>query len=103
MAPRRETSTTNTLSPQDIAPTSSGQPTATLGFPRSNSPSNGFTNFLSKPSRWFGRSASNPKISTVAATSEPRVSSSSGRKHKISRPTDPRPILDSYSAAPGAR
>ncbi|KAJ3878437.1 hypothetical protein F5051DRAFT_488045 [Lentinula edodes] len=76
---------------------------ATLDFPRSTLPSNGFTNFPSKPSRWFGRSASNPKISTIAAASEPRMSSSSGRTHKISCPTDPRPILDSYSAAPGAR
>ncbi|KAJ4471470.1 rho GTPase activating protein 22 [Lentinula aciculospora] len=103
MAPRRAPSASNTLSPQDLPAPSSGQPSTTLGFPRSTSPSNGFTNFLSKPSKWFGRSASNPKISTVAATSDPRASSSSGRKHKISRPTDPRPILDSYSTAPGAR
>ncbi|KAJ3722154.1 rho GTPase activating protein 22 [Lentinula guzmanii] len=103
MAPKRAPLTSNTLSPQDLVTTSNGQPTITLGFPRSTSPSNGFTNFLSKPSKWFGRSASNPKISTTAAASEPRASSSSGRKHKISRPTDPRPILDSYSVAPGAR
>ncbi|KAJ3766831.1 hypothetical protein FB446DRAFT_653165, partial [Lentinula raphanica] len=101
LSPKRAPS--NSLSPQDLATNSNGQPVTTLGFPRSTSPSNGFTNFLSKPSKWFGRSASNPKISTVASASEPRASSSSGRKHKISRPTDPRPILDSYSAAPGAR
>ncbi|KAF9065118.1 hypothetical protein BDP27DRAFT_1332534 [Rhodocollybia butyracea] len=77
---RRAQTSSNTLSPQDNT-----EP-ASLGFPRSTSPSNGFTQFLSRPSKWFGR-----------------TSSSSGRKHKISRPTDPRPILDSYSTAPGAR
>ncbi|KAJ3817235.1 hypothetical protein F5880DRAFT_1493258 [Lentinula raphanica] len=103
MAPKRAPgehlqTASNSLSPQDLATNSNGHPVTTLGFPRSTSPSNGFTNFLSKPLKWFGRSASNPKISTVASASEPR-----GRKHKISRPTDPRPILDSYSATPGAR
>ncbi|KAE9390744.1 hypothetical protein BT96DRAFT_833045 [Gymnopus androsaceus JB14] len=92
MAPRRAPTPSNSLSPLDSA-----TPPASLGFPRSTSPSNGFTNFLSKPSKWFTRSASNPKISTVAS-SEPRASSSSGRKHKISRPTDPRPILEPYAA-----
>ncbi|KAF9062129.1 hypothetical protein BDP27DRAFT_1337062 [Rhodocollybia butyracea] len=99
MPPRRAQTSSNTLSPQDNT-----EP-ASLGFPRSTSPSNGFTQFLSRPSKWFGRSASNPRMTSTAAgsTSEPRASSSSGRKHKISRPTDPRPILDSYSTAPGAR
>ncbi|KAF5377413.1 hypothetical protein D9757_009715 [Collybiopsis confluens] len=98
MAPRRTTSTSDTLSPQDHT-----QATSSQSFPRSNSPVNGFTNFLSKPSKWFTRSASNPKISSVASSAEPRASSSSGRKHKISRPTDPRPILDTYSNAIGTR
>ncbi|KAJ3833021.1 hypothetical protein F5878DRAFT_547290 [Lentinula raphanica] len=98
MAPKRAPgehlqTASNSLSPQDLATNSNGHPVTTLGFPRSTSPSNGFTNFLSKPLKWFG-----PSISTVASASEPR-----GRKHKISRPTDPRPILDSYSATPGAR
>ncbi|KAJ3831562.1 hypothetical protein F5878DRAFT_549392, partial [Lentinula raphanica] len=93
----------NSLSPQHLATNSNAQPVTTLGFPCSTSPSNGFTNFLSKPSKRLGRSASNPKMSTVASASEPRASSSLGRKHKISHPTDPRPILDSDSAASGAR
>lgn len=95
-APASSANANTLLTPQDQAVT---PPAASLGFPsRSTSPSSGFTNFLSKPSKWFARSASNPKISSVAASSEPRSSSSSGRKHKISRPTDPRPILDSYAA-----
>ena len=46
--------------------------------------------------KWFSRSASTSKVNP-ALSSEPRNSLSfGGRKHKISQPTDPRPILDSY-------
>ncbi|KAF4598923.1 rho GTPase-activating protein [Pleurotus pulmonarius] len=94
MAPRRGAPSLNTLSPQDSASSTSAQQSpAFLGLPRSASPSSGFTQFLSRPSKWFNRSVSTSKI--THSTSEPRSStSSSGRKHKISRPTDPRPILD---------
>ncbi|KAL0574214.1 rho GTPase-activating protein [Marasmius crinis-equi] len=42
-------------------------------------------------------------MSATSSFAEPRASSSSGRKHKISRPTDPRPILDSYGSSNAAR
>jgi len=97
MAPRRGAPSSNTLSPQDPLTASSSSP-AFLGFPRSNSPSSGFTQFLSKPSKWFNRSSSAPRL--PSGTAEPRTSSAStARKPKISRPTDPRPILDSYPGA----
>ncbi|KAF8639252.1 hypothetical protein AX17_001617 [Amanita inopinata Kibby_2008] len=100
MAPRRTGTSPNTLSPLD--PTTFGTASSlspvpgSPSTPRSPSPSTGLTQFLSKPSRWFTRSASASKA--IPATSEPRSSTSSARKHKISRPTDPRPILDGYAA-----
>ncbi|KAK0471613.1 rho GTPase activating protein 22 [Armillaria novae-zelandiae] len=88
--PRRGAPSSNTLSPQDSS--SPNGPTSL----RSNSPTAGITQFLSKPSKWFGRSVSSPKSSSGSST-EPRASNSSARKHKISHPTDPRPILDGYA------
>jgi len=83
------------------APTDSLSPNAPVP-PRSTSPSLGFTQFLTKPAKWFSRSASGSKMAP-ALSSEPRPSFGSGaRKHKISQPTDPRPILDNYSGH-GAR
>ncbi|KAF7346781.1 Rho GTPase activating protein 22 [Mycena sanguinolenta] len=71
------------------------------------------TQFLTRPSKWFARSASAPRVSALSAGDEaPRASTSSvasgpnaGRKPKISRPTDPRPILDAegYMGVPGSR
>ncbi|KAH7883403.1 hypothetical protein F5I97DRAFT_1814988 [Phlebopus sp. FC_14] len=98
MAPRRGAPSFNSLSPQDATyPSSIPTSPANLQFPqmRSNSPS-GITQFLSKPSKWFGRKPSDPR--SVSATSEPRSSTSSVRKPKISRPTDPRPILSSFQS-----
>ncbi|ESK91434.1 rho gtpase activating protein 22 [Moniliophthora roreri MCA 2997] len=102
MAPRRSVPPSSSLSPQDPGTPSGGPIPATHGFPRSTSPSGGFLNSLTRPSKWFGRSASNPKMSSTGSA-EPRTSSSSGRKHKISRPTDPRPILDSYGSSSATR
>ncbi|KAF8161574.1 hypothetical protein B0H34DRAFT_701542 [Crassisporium funariophilum] len=91
MAPRRGLAP-NTLNPQDALTPNQPSPLQ----PRSTSPSSGFTQFLTRPSKWFSRSASASKV--PLGNSEPRPSvSSGGRKHKISRPTDPRPILDGYS------
>ncbi|KAK0222666.1 hypothetical protein EV421DRAFT_1717886 [Armillaria borealis] len=90
--PRRGAPSSNTLSPQDSS--SPNGPTSL----RSNSPTAGITQFLSKPSKWFGRSVSSPKSSSGSST-EPRASNSSARKHKISHPTDPRPILDGYAGS----
>ncbi|KAJ7631846.1 hypothetical protein DFH06DRAFT_1055932, partial [Mycena polygramma] len=70
--------------------------------------------FLTRPSKWFGRSASAPRVAGLAAAGDesPRASTSSvsngpagARKAKISRPTDPRPILDAegYMGVPGSR
>ncbi|PPQ71599.1 hypothetical protein CVT24_006459 [Panaeolus cyanescens] len=105
-------SPSDTLSPPAISPNHAQQP-------RSASPSSGFTNFLSKPSKWFSRSASASKVPTsVYSDARPSMSSTigggppgnanpgnvvGGRKHKISRPTDPRPILDGYAGAAGSR
>ncbi|KAF8655891.1 hypothetical protein AX16_002876 [Volvariella volvacea WC 439] len=95
MAPRR--STPNSLSPQDPNASPAGPgPSA-----RSSSPSSNFTQFLTRPAKWFGRSTSASKL--PPGTAEPRSSTSSGRKHKISRPTDPRPILDSYGAGTASK
>ncbi|KAG5351583.1 hypothetical protein C0989_005739 [Termitomyces sp. Mn162] len=69
----------NSLSPAD-------SPSAP-SFPRSTSP---LAQFLAKPSRWFSRSTS---VSSSSPTTAPEP-----RKHKISRPTDPRPILENYMA-----
>ena len=98
MAPRRGAPSSNTLSPQDPLMPSASSP----GIPRSASPS-GFTQFLTKPSKWFTRSASTSKLPNNHVTAEPRSSGGSGRKHKISRPTDPRPILDGYVASSTSR
>ncbi|KAJ7152811.1 rho GTPase activating protein 22 [Mycena filopes] len=66
--------------------------------------------FLARPSKWFSRSVSAPRVS--AGDESPRPSTSSlapgstgARKPKISRPTDPRPILDveGYMGVPGSR
>lgn len=86
MAPRRG----NTHPPPDLL-----SPNATSASPRSASPSSGFTQFLTKPSKWFTRSASASK--PPSTNFEPRTSLSGGRKHKISHPTDPRPILDNHA------
>ena len=104
MPPRRGAPSNNTLSPPDTgAPSQAqGQTPGFLNFPRSASPS-GFTGFLSKPTKWFNRSASGGSIAGRSSTSstEPRSSTSSaGRKPKISHPTDPRPILDSLRPEP---
>ncbi|KAG0703340.1 hypothetical protein DFH29DRAFT_1079014 [Suillus ampliporus] len=99
MPPRRGAPSLNSLSPQDasVHPTStSTSPAAYMQFPqaRSNSPS-GFAHLLSKPSKWF-RKPSDPRV--ASGTSEPRTSTGSVavRKPKISRPTDPRPIFQSF-------
>ncbi|KAK7029539.1 rho GTPase-activating protein [Paramarasmius palmivorus] len=103
MVSRRGAPSSNSLSPQDPTTSSGGPIPATHSFPRSTSPSGGgFLNSLTRPSKWFGRSTSNPKMTSTGAA-EPRSSSSSGRKHKISRPTDPRPILDAYGASAATR
>ncbi|KAG6334782.1 hypothetical protein ID866_4315 [Astraeus odoratus] len=102
MAPRRGVSTSNTLSPYDAAYASSTPASpANLHFPqsRSNSPS-GLTQFLSKPTKWFVRKPSDAR--SISATNEPRTSTSSVRRPKISRPTDPRPILTHFHAEPHA-
>ncbi|KAH8827785.1 rho GTPase activating protein 22 [Flagelloscypha sp. PMI_526] len=95
MAPRKATASNNTLSPLAVP--------ESVAFPRANSPNSGLTNFF-KPAKWFGRSASQPKVSSVY-DQQPRssTSSNSARKHKISRPTDPRPILDSYASSSGSK
>lgn len=90
MAPRRN------LAPNSLSAQDSLAPNAPLVQPRSTSPSSGFTQFLTKPSKWFNRSASASKASSTVSESRPSVGSG-GRKHKISRPTDPRPILDRYA------
>ncbi|KAI6043474.1 hypothetical protein EDC04DRAFT_2890865 [Pisolithus marmoratus] len=102
MPPRRGTpSSFNTLSPHDALPSSTPASPANLHFPpqRSNSPS-GLTQFLSKPSKWFGRKPIDTR--SPSAANEPRSSTSSVRKPKISRPTDPRPILTHFHAEPHA-
>ncbi|EGN92787.1 hypothetical protein SERLA73DRAFT_190649 [Serpula lacrymans var. lacrymans S7.3] len=99
MPPRRGAPSFNTLSPQDAASFPSSDPSspANLLFPRSTSPSSGFSSFLSKSSKWFGRKPSDPRY--APGPPEPRSSTSSvGRKPKISRPTDPRPILSSFQS-----
>ncbi|KAH7929515.1 hypothetical protein BV22DRAFT_1080692 [Leucogyrophana mollusca] len=103
MPPRRGAPSFNTLSPQDAPayPASTPSSPAYHQFPqaRANSPSSGFTQFLSKPSKWFGRKPSDPR--SIVSANEPRASTSSvGRKPKISRPTDPRPIMASFQSEP---
>ena len=89
MAPRRSPQGNPSNTQDSLSP---GSPVA----PRSTSPSSGLTQFLSKPVKWFSRSASTSKVNP-SLSSEPRSSLSfGGRKHKISQPTHPRPLLDSY-------
>ncbi|KAI0700969.1 hypothetical protein C8T65DRAFT_656956 [Cerioporus squamosus] len=89
MAPRRSTS--NMLSPPETTTPSPSSPASFLSTPRSASPSNSFTAFTNK---WFKRTNSGGQGRTSISSSEPRSSTSSTRKHKISHPTDPRPIMD---------
>ncbi|KAI6094049.1 hypothetical protein EDD17DRAFT_1487022 [Pisolithus thermaeus] len=99
MPPRRGTPSFNTLSPHDAPPPSTPASPANLYFPplRSSSP---LGQFLSKPSKWFGRKPLDAR--SVSTANEPRSSTSSVRKPKISRPTDPRPILAHFHAEPHA-
>lgn len=100
MPARRATQQSLSVEP----PNSSSSSPSSANFPRATSPS-GITGLLSKPSKWF-RSASGKNI---PASVEPRSSTSSvTRKHKISHPTDPRPILstlrsDPYIGSAGSR
>lgn len=90
MPNRRNYPSNNSLSPSDAI---SPQP-----FPRSASPSGSFTQFLTRPSKWFSRSTSAPRIPSKVNEPRPSFSSTtSSRKVKISRPTDPRPILENYT------
>jgi hypothetical protein len=95
MAPRRVAPSANTLSPLDTS-SPVGQNQALHTFPRSNSPS-GFTQFLAKPKQWFTRSATTPRLSNAGPEPKSHVNS---RKHKISRPQDPRPFVESLTAGP---
>ncbi|KAJ2988930.1 hypothetical protein NUW54_g8952 [Trametes sanguinea] len=90
MAPRRGGQQQNTLSPPEATTPSPSSPASY----RSASPSNGFTNLFSKPTKWFNRSNSGGVGRASISSTEPRSSTSSTRKHKISHPTDPRPIMD---------
>lgn len=83
--------------PDPLAPNPPSSPAVSL---RSASPSSGLAHLFAKPKSWFVRSASAskaPPSSTgpAAASGEGRSGNAAGgaRKHKISRPTDPRPIL----------
>ncbi|TBU46639.1 hypothetical protein BD309DRAFT_888031 [Dichomitus squalens] len=97
MAPRRQGS--NTLSPPEATTPSPSSPASLLSTPRSASPSSGFTQLFTKPTKWFNRSNSGSG-GRGSVSSEPRSSTSSSRKHKISHPTDPRPIVDSLALPP---
>ncbi|KAI0740780.1 hypothetical protein C8Q76DRAFT_609942 [Earliella scabrosa] len=94
MAPRRSVS--NNLSPPEATTPSPSSPGSFLGTPRSTSPSGGgaFTQIFTKPTKWFKSSTSSGGGRSSMSSSEPRSSTSSTRKHKISHPTDPRPIVD---------
>ncbi|KAH9851117.1 hypothetical protein C2E23DRAFT_258910 [Lenzites betulinus] len=96
MAPRRGAQHQNSLCPPEPSTPSPSSPASYLssGAPRSASPSNGFTQLFTKPTKWFNRSNSGGVGRTSVSSSEPRSSTSSARKHKISHPTDPRPIAD---------
>lgn len=90
MAPRRLAPSASVPNPQESH--NSGPGVSTLfAFPRSNSPSTTITGFLSKPTKWFSRSSSTPRLS---GGSESRPV----RKQKISSPQDPRPILNTLHA-----
>ncbi|KAH9927766.1 uncharacterized protein B0H18DRAFT_1118293 [Fomitopsis serialis] len=102
MAPRRGASS-NSLSPPEVVFPGSGS-TSPGTSPRSVSPSNGLTQFLSRPTKWFNRSTSDKASRSSMGPNEPRSStSSSGRKHKISHPTDPRPFIENLVASPERR
>ncbi|KAF8804886.1 hypothetical protein BYT27DRAFT_7258787 [Phlegmacium glaucopus] len=58
-------------------------------------PPDGSADLTCKPSKWFSHSVSASKAPSL--NPEPRPSVSSSRKHKISHPTDPRPILDDHT------
>ncbi|OCH89400.1 hypothetical protein OBBRIDRAFT_705921, partial [Obba rivulosa] len=95
MGPRRGTPSSNSLGPPELStPTSSGSSPGFLNTPRSASPSSAITGFLSRPTKWFSRSSSSGTGRSSVSSNEPRTSTSSVRKPKISHPTDPRPILD---------
>ncbi|KAI0074864.1 hypothetical protein K474DRAFT_1499666 [Panus rudis PR-1116 ss-1] len=98
MARRRGAPSVNTLSPPDSGVPA--QSSGILNFPRSASPSAGFTQFLSKPTKWFNRSHSSGHVPSRSSTSTEPRSSTSSRKPKISHPTDPRPILDTLRPEP---
>ncbi|CCM03013.1 uncharacterized protein FIBRA_05130 [Fibroporia radiculosa] len=103
MARRRGGPPANTLSPPDVTFPGAGTSTSPPGShsPRSVSPSGSFTQFLSKPTKWFNRSNSANTSRTSISSNEPRASTSSiGRKPKISHPTDPRPILENLGLLP---
>ncbi|CAK5273971.1 unnamed protein product [Mycena citricolor] len=82
--------------PQNGPPTPSRAPIASI---------------LTRPSKWFTRSTSGSRVNGQGdASPRPSISSQAGgsagpRKAKISRPTDPRPILDAdgYKGVPGSR
>jgi hypothetical protein len=98
-----KTPSSDTLSPADASATTHAFP------PRSKSPQSGGIANLFRPTQWFNRTPSAGRVAQVAQ--EPRASTSSvgSRKNKISKPTDPRPILpslqsDSYvMGIPGSR
>ncbi|PIL33765.1 hypothetical protein GSI_04390 [Ganoderma sinense ZZ0214-1] len=98
MAPRRQG--LNTLSPPEATTPSPSSPAGSfLSTPRSVSPSSGFTKLFTQPTKWFNRSTSGSG-GRSSVSSEPRSSTSSSRKHKISHPTDPRPIVDNLALSP---
>ncbi|KZT72386.1 hypothetical protein DAEQUDRAFT_33805 [Daedalea quercina L-15889] len=102
MAPRRGASSNSLSPPEVVFPGTSNTSPGTS--PRSVSPSNGLTQFLSKPTKWFNRSSSDKTTRSSVNSNEPRSStSSSGRKHKISHPTDPRPIIENLAISPEKR
>jgi len=100
---RRGTGLPNALAPppDPLAPNPPSSPSQSS---RSASPS-GLAHLFAKPKSWFVRSASASKVvpsstGPTAASVEVRPANAAGaRKHKISRPTDPRPILDGYVAS----
>ncbi|EKM53679.1 uncharacterized protein PHACADRAFT_198103 [Phanerochaete carnosa HHB-10118-sp] len=101
MPQKRGTPSINTLIPPDTGLPQAGSRSPGSSFPRSVSPSTGFSQ-LFKPQKWFTRSVSSGAVPgrTSISSNEPRSSSSSVRKPKISHPTDPRPILDQLHPEP---
>lgn len=100
--PPRRVQHSNTSSNLSLSPESSGppgvRPSPSLpSFTRSASPS-GISNFFSRPTKWFARTASATKPSpTEPRSSTSSVASSSRRRPTISGPSDPRPIEGSGS------